>query len=101
MYRDQARVAEPPANRTGAVTFASFHKIKKLNDAVLDAWAALLKEVRGSRLLLSRDTIRGRTAERLLQRLVKRGVDPLRVALEAVTVVGMAHLAALGGPTCC
>jgi predicted O-linked N-acetylglucosamine transferase (SPINDLY family) len=89
-------VTEPPADRAGVVTFCSAHKVEKLNDAVLDTWAALLKAVPGSRLLLCRDTLRGRTAERLLGRLVQRGVGPTRVTAEAVTAVGMAHLQALG-----
>jgi predicted O-linked N-acetylglucosamine transferase (SPINDLY family) len=41
-----------PALARGQVTFGSFHKLGKLNDALLERWAAILKAVPGSRLLM-------------------------------------------------
>src|SRR5262249_21620028 len=86
-----AELAEP---REGVVTFGSFHKVEKLNDAVLDAWCALLRAVPESRLLACRDTLHGRTAERLRERFVQRGIAPERVLLERVSAEGMGHLRA-------
>ena len=51
--------AAPPVNalpaltNRGRITFASFHALAKLNGSVLDAWSALMREMPGSRLLLT------------------------------------------------
>jgi protein O-GlcNAc transferase len=50
--QDAPPVSELPALRRGHVTFASFNDIKKLNPRVLELWAALLRQVPGSRLLV-------------------------------------------------
>jgi predicted O-linked N-acetylglucosamine transferase (SPINDLY family) len=93
---EDAPPVEGPPEADGTLTFCSMHKLEKLNDAVLDVWAELLKAVPGSRLLLCRDTLQGRTAERLVQRFVKRGVGPERVRLERVSADGWGHLRAYG-----
>ena len=41
-----------PALALGKVTFGSFHTLAKLNEPLLERWAAILKAVPGSRLLL-------------------------------------------------
>ena len=45
-------VAPPPAMQRGFVTFGSFNNSAKYNPAVYDAWAAILRAVPRSRLLL-------------------------------------------------
>jgi predicted O-linked N-acetylglucosamine transferase (SPINDLY family) len=45
-------VATLPADANGHVTFASFHKLAKLNDDVLATWAAVLRRVPRSRVTL-------------------------------------------------
>ena len=41
-----------PALECGRVTFGSFHKLGKLNDPLLEMWAAILKALPDSRLLM-------------------------------------------------
>ena len=45
-------VSPPPFEKNGFITFGSFNNTAKLNDAVLDAWARILKAVPDSRLIL-------------------------------------------------
>jgi predicted O-linked N-acetylglucosamine transferase (SPINDLY family) len=45
-------VAPQPARSRGHVTFGSFNILAKLNDDVLDAWAAVMHGVDGSRMVL-------------------------------------------------
>ena len=50
-----AEVLEPvtlPAGQAGHVTFGSFNNLAKINDRVLDTWAAILEQVPGSAILL-------------------------------------------------
>ncbi|MCG5243761.1 hypothetical protein MCW82_28710, partial [Azospirillum doebereinerae] len=43
---------EPPLLREGRVTFGSFNMASKLSPAVFDVWAAILRQVPGSRLIV-------------------------------------------------
>jgi predicted O-linked N-acetylglucosamine transferase (SPINDLY family) len=70
-----------PCRERGSVTFGSTHKLAKLNDAVLDVWCQVVQSVPGSRLLVYRDTLRGRAAARLRERLAARGLGTDRVEL--------------------
>jgi predicted O-linked N-acetylglucosamine transferase (SPINDLY family) len=86
--------AELPAHRNGFVTFGSLHKLEKLNDAVVDLWSAILRDVRDSRLLLARDTLHGATAAYWTEQFGQRGIEPQRLLVRRVHAVGMEHLAA-------
>jgi predicted O-linked N-acetylglucosamine transferase (SPINDLY family) len=90
--REVAPSPDLPADRAGEVTFIALHKLENLNDAVLDLWARVLETVPGSRLLLARDSLHGRTAERLAGRFAERGVASARLVLERVSPEGQAHL---------
>ncbi len=46
-------VAPLPAQAKGHVTFGSFSRLVRINDAVIAAWAAILAQVPGSRLMLN------------------------------------------------
>jgi predicted O-linked N-acetylglucosamine transferase (SPINDLY family) len=78
---DASPVAAAPCLSRGFVTFGSTHKLAKLNDAVLDVWCRLVQAVPGSRLLVHRDTLRGRSALALRQRLAARGLGEDRIEL--------------------
>src|SRR5207248_2977630 len=45
-------VEPPPSEASGQVTFASFHKLAKLNEELLSEWATVLQRVPRSRLML-------------------------------------------------
>lgn len=73
-------VSESPALRRGAVTFASFHGLAKLNGPLLETWAEILRRVPGSRLLvmaLGSEVAAVRT--RLAEVFASRGVAPERL----------------------
>jgi predicted O-linked N-acetylglucosamine transferase (SPINDLY family) len=90
-------VVPPPALASGAVTFGSFNNLAKINAGVLDAWAALLGRVPGSRLLLkARGLDHARIRDRLWSRLEDRGVERRRVELVAPLGRPADHLAAYG-----
>jgi predicted O-linked N-acetylglucosamine transferase (SPINDLY family) len=74
-------VSPPPCRERGYVTFASLHKLAKLNDAVLDLWSHLLRSVPAARLLVFRDCLRGGVREDFRRRFQSRGLGEDRVLL--------------------
>ncbi len=75
-----------PATTKGRVTFASFHKLPKLNDRLLEWWAQILLQVPGSHLLMTAiglDAVaRGAPAARqrkLLDFFTAKGIAPERL----------------------
>jgi len=91
---DVPSVAPPPAAARGHVTFGSFQRLTKLNDAVLALWAQVLMAVPGSRLRLQSKQMQDPTARRqLIERLQRMGVDAQRVELVPASA-RMAYLAA-------
>lgn len=78
----------------GQVTFGSFNNLSKLNDSVLDLWAAVLAAVPGSRLLLK---CRGLGDEgprrRVAERLAAGGVGADRLVVIPYTRNRLEHLA--------
>jgi predicted O-linked N-acetylglucosamine transferase (SPINDLY family) len=75
---DAPSVAPSPVQRNGYITFGSFNHVAKLNDRVLDLWAALLRRLQGSRLLLMALPDE-ETATRIRAALNTRGVDAARI----------------------
>jgi len=76
------QVVPPPALCNRNITFGSFNNLAKLTPQVLGAWAAILRSVPHSRLLLkwkslSDDSIRSR----MLAHFIDQGIDPSRVLL--------------------
>lgn len=91
-----------PANRpctTGApVTFGCFNNFAKVTDAALAAWARLLAAVPGSRLRLKATGLGEPAVAGLVrERLVRAGLDPLRVELFERTASVAEHLALYHG----
>jgi predicted O-linked N-acetylglucosamine transferase (SPINDLY family) len=82
----------PPLQRTGTVTFGSLHKLEKFNDRVLDLWCAILKDVPSARFLIGRDTLQGKTTERLLSRFTQRGIDRSRIILRQANPFSFQHM---------
>ncbi len=88
-------ITPPPAGAQGPITFGSFNNLSKTVPAVLDAWAALLARVPGSRLMLKNGAfVDARTRERVGCELAARGVPGDRVELLAPTRDAGGHLAA-------
>jgi predicted O-linked N-acetylglucosamine transferase (SPINDLY family) len=81
----------PPSRREG-LTFGSPHKLDKLNDAVVDLWCRLLRELPTARLLLCRHALHGATAEYWREQFARRGIAPGRLLLERPEPGGMQHL---------
>lgn len=66
----------------GAVVFASFNRLAKLNDGVLDAWAAILHRVPGAVLeLRARHLGEAATAAHVAARFAARGIGAERLRL--------------------
>ena len=82
-YQPPADAPEPvalPCETSGVVTFGTFSTLAKLSPSTLDAWAAILKRVPNSRLLLkSRLFIEAETRQLYSSRLVERGVAAERL----------------------
>ena len=88
-------VADPPVLEAGRVTFGSFNHLAKINDALLDLWADLLRAVPESRLLLKNHSLTDAAVRaRLHGTLRARGVDPWRVELRGHVPGLREHLAA-------
>jgi predicted O-linked N-acetylglucosamine transferase (SPINDLY family) len=66
-----------PAAAAGSITFGCLNNFCKVSEPVLAAWAALLREMPNSRLLLHAHE--GSHRERLQQRLQREGIEPTRV----------------------
>lgn len=83
-----------PAGEAGHVTFGSFNNLAKINDTVMDAWAAILAQVPGSELLLKAKGLRSEKVQaRVADALSGRGVDGSRVRLLTQEPSPQAHLA--------
>jgi predicted O-linked N-acetylglucosamine transferase (SPINDLY family) len=84
--RDDAPQVSPlPASRTGFVTFGAPHTLGKMNAAVLDLWADLVKAIPETRLLIARNTLVGGTRDYLRKQFADRGVGEDRVELRPLT----------------
>ncbi len=78
--QDAPAVTPPPSAADRPITFGSFNALKKINDRTLDAWAAAMHAVPGSRLVLkSLGLATTSVRDSLLGRLRTRGIDPSRL----------------------
>jgi protein O-GlcNAc transferase len=76
-------VAPPPSLTHGAITFGCLGSQYKLSDAVLGAWARILKGAPAAGLFIKNRALEDTsTRADLLDRLARHGVDPSRVTLE-------------------
>jgi predicted O-linked N-acetylglucosamine transferase (SPINDLY family) len=73
-------VVSPPCLERGHITFGSFNNVSKLNDGVIDTWAAILKRVPGSRLVLKWNSLADTQLQcRLADRFSLAGVERERI----------------------
>lgn len=87
----------PGPGASGPVTFGCFAATTKINEAVLDAWAAILKAVPDSRLFLKTQAFGGESARgNYLALLAERGIESGRVQLAGFTPGAREHLAMYG-----
>ncbi len=76
-------VSDLPATQQGHVTFGCFNNLTKLNDEVLQLWAAVIQGVAGSRLFLKAPQLDDAQVHDLtLRRLLALGIDRDRLILE-------------------
>ncbi len=82
---------EPPARRSGQITFGCLNNPAKVSDEVLAVWSHALAAVPGSRLLLR--TGAGRSAEeRIRDLLTASGIAPERLGFAGLTATQFAYL---------
>jgi protein O-GlcNAc transferase len=83
-----------PATASGHVTFGSMNQWPKVSDEVKDTWAALLKRVDGSRLLIvARGGQNAVFRDRIVGEFVQRGVEAARIRVSpALDFVGFLSL---------
>jgi protein O-GlcNAc transferase len=76
-------IAPPPCLATGTITFGCLGSHYKLTDAVLAAWARILRAAPDARLFVKNGALDdASTRDDLLGRLAALGIDPARVTLE-------------------
>jgi len=81
-YTPPADAPAPAREGGGAVTFASFNRLAKLNDGVVATWAEILRRVPGARLhLRARHLAETATRERVLARFAAHGIGAERLEL--------------------
>lgn len=86
-------VVQLPAEAAGHVTFGSFNNLAKLDDLVLDTWAAILGNVPGSRLVLKAKGLRSDAVPaRIMDAFAARGVASERIQLLTQEPSARAHL---------
>ena len=91
---DAPPLAPPPALGQGVVTFGSFNNIAKVTDHTLELWAAVMRAVPGSRLLLKATTMAQASNRAGIERFMGlRGIAPDRLTLIARTPSTDSHLA--------
>lgn len=79
-------VAESPFIETGHITFGSFNRLAKLTEPVIAAWARIVLQVPGARLLIKdRGLIDEETAGQLTKRLAAHGLSAERLVLRSVS----------------
>ncbi len=86
------RVAPSPYVRQGHITFGSFHKLEKINPAVVESWAEVLHRTPGSRLLMARDDLDDWQQERLAEIFLGHGIGAERLQMRHLRYTGASFL---------
>lgn len=77
---DMPDVTVLPAQKRGYLTFGSFNNFNKLDQETMDLWAALLRAIADSRLMML-TVPEGEARQRLLKEFAARGIDAQRLEL--------------------
>jgi protein O-GlcNAc transferase len=87
-----------PRGDGGTITFGAFVTIPKISEPALDAWAAILKAVPGSHLILKAQPFAAASAsDRFMGVFAQRGIAAERITLAGHTASPREHLAAYSG----
>lgn len=87
-------VARLPSDSAGHITFGSFNNVRKINPTVAYAWARILREIPGSRLLVKwRSLMADDVRARYLDLFSACGIEPDRIDLYDWSENSAAHLA--------
>lgn len=90
-------VAPLPALEKGHVTFGSFNNLAKITPQVVELWAAVLKAVPTSRLVVKNISLRDApTRDRYLRMFTGQGIDPARLDLLPPVFSNEGHLELYG-----
>ncbi len=81
-----------PAGGSGRVTFGSLNNLVKLNDQVIALWSRVLRQVPGARLLLFRDMLQGKVAERVQSGFEQHGINSSQLELRHEAGSGNTYL---------
>jgi protein O-GlcNAc transferase len=92
---DAPAIASLPAAASGHITFGSFNNLAKVTPEVVRCWAAILREVPGSRLILKSHTFADAgIARRYLELFAASGIAADRLELLPRILATEGHLAA-------
>jgi predicted O-linked N-acetylglucosamine transferase (SPINDLY family) len=95
------RPSDPPVLSNGHVTFGVFNRMAKVSDDAVAVWAAILKRVPDSRLLMKDGALNEEAVRAgLRERFAARGVAPERIDFLGYTPREQ-HLAAFGNVDIC
>jgi predicted O-linked N-acetylglucosamine transferase (SPINDLY family) len=83
-YANDLEVGELPFLKSGQITFGSFNNLAKINDNVLECWAAILAQVPGSRILIK---ARGLRDERIKERMLMAFANRCAIGGERVCLM--------------
>lgn len=87
-------VSPPPFRANNQITFGSFNNFAKVNEATLSMWAALLRNMPGSKCVLKSASLGGNSLRKSVQeQFADLGVDPERIVLLPFTATTEEHLA--------
>lgn len=90
---DAPEIAPLPAKAAGHITFGSFNNLRKITPAVVEAWAAILGRVAGSKLIMKARPLADPTAKaRFVKAFESHGIDADRIVLRGPVPSPTDHL---------
>jgi predicted O-linked N-acetylglucosamine transferase (SPINDLY family) len=93
-YSPASSAPEITARKPGPITFGTFNALAKINSQVLAAWAAILRETPGSRLMIKAAAMSEASArERFTRAMAAHGIDKSRLVLAGHRADSREHLA--------